>query len=253
MSKFAEILAEFKSSPIEVKSKRAVEFFLKAKDKILQEQLATGKSIEEAKENLDYQLCQHKIERIKESKRRSEKFLEDFRQRGRDNDTDFINGQFLQIGTKEHFLALERIKLEAQEEAKTERMQNEGKEIGQKKQLTTRQAVMLLLTLMYGSPEVPNGINKSEVSNFIDSLKNIDSANIYKFVCNPTGAKAESIKERTARITDIQTVLGVLKSLNVNKGRWKGIEENTKAVLEKEIQNIKDLIQQDDEEKRNNR
>jgi hypothetical protein len=72
MSRFEKIYAEFRAQSIEFRgAKQDIEFFLRAKNVLLQEQIAQGKSIEEVKENLDFQLCELEIETIK--KRESEK------------------------------------------------------------------------------------------------------------------------------------------------------------------------------------
>lgn len=134
---------------------------------------------------------------------------------------------------------------------KTQSQSNdEEREATHKQLLSARQNVMFLLSLMYGTLEVPGEVNKKELSNFVEYLKTIDCSNIYKYVCNPINAKPESTKERQSRIKDIQSVISALKSLKINPGRWKGIEKNIKN-LEDEIQSIKYITQEDDEEKRN--
>lgn len=116
--------------------------------------------------------------------------------------------------------------------------------------LTARQIVMFLLTLMYGSPKVPDVVDTADVVKFITLLKALDTSNVSKLI-NPTKAKAESIKERQARIKDIQAVTKCLKNLGVDEQRWSQIEEKTLTALNDDIQNIKSFTQEDEEEKRN--
>jgi hypothetical protein len=240
MSKFDEILQESKEVLCKNNLRRdaQIEFLIRAKASLIKELRKIGQSFEEAKDNPDVQLCELKIEKIKDDERRSAKNLEAFRSKSQFSpppNPRYVGGEV--------FYAIGSIPKPLQN---TEEMNADKKQTS-----STRQMVIFLLSLMYGTSEVPTEVNKTELANFIESLKKMDSTNIYKYVCNPISAKPESIKERNSRVNDIKSVISIFQSLKINRGRWKDIQEKIK-MLEDEIRSIDGFKQEDNEEKRNN-
>jgi hypothetical protein len=246
MRKFDEICAEARRKRF--CGNELVEFFIIERAKLLEELCSDGKSLEEANEKVDVLLLKSEIEKLKRGVGISTQI------RIPPLDSELWGASEL-IDSGKHYPIGGGNKPASQKETEkaladpTSHNKKSGKKSG--KEITTRQMVLLLLALMYGNPEVPDSVIKTDVSGLLESFKDLDVTNIYKYVLKATGAKPGSIKERQSLIKDLRVVSEQLRLLGIHKMRWKEIDEKIK-LLETQIQSIESFKQEDEEEKRNN-
>ncbi len=74
---------------------------------------------------------------------------------------------------------------------------------------------MILLTIMYGKCEVPDGSNCAEIARFIHSLIGGNLDNLKNTVRNPIKTKSDSAQSKRNRIKDLNNAIEKLKQANM--------------------------------------